>query len=353
MDEHGAIQIPVETLETCLQARNDIVLEPFQPKVSVMMITYNHEKFIAQAIEGVLRQKTAFPIELVIGEDCSTDRTREIVLAFQNRHPDIIRALTPQTNLGMGRNCVETIKACRGEYIAICEGDDYWTDPEKLAKQAALLDAHPEHVLCFHRVTAFEDATSEEKYDYPPPDNRKPICTHEELITFNCIQTCSAMFRRGAVPDFGEEFLNLKMGDFPLFILLTRHGSAAYLDDNMARYRLHVHGAWSSASMGSRALEALRMRKYVQRFLSGAARQRNSDIIGKASFSWLGRFLKRGEISNATKVAWEAFWWGCRSGRIWQKLSAWPHSLRLYVPRVNGVSRNSSESDPRRRPGSL
>ena len=92
--------------------------------VSVCMITYNHEAYIAQAIEGVLMQQTDFPIELVIGEDCSTDRTRAICLEYQQRHPGIIRLALRERNIGMMPNFVQTLQACEGKYIALCEGDD-------------------------------------------------------------------------------------------------------------------------------------------------------------------------------------------------------------------------------------
>jgi glycosyltransferase involved in cell wall biosynthesis len=117
------------------------------PLVSVKMITYNHEPYIAQAIEGVLMQETNFPIELVIGEDCSTDRTREIVLDYQRKHPEMIRVITAQKNVGAHKNSLRTSKACRGKYIAFCEGDDYWTDPYKLQKQVDFLEANPDYGL--------------------------------------------------------------------------------------------------------------------------------------------------------------------------------------------------------------
>ena len=97
-------------------------------KVSVCMITYNHERFIAQAIESVLMQETDFRVELVIGEDCSTDGTRAIVREFGERFPERIRLLLPEHNLGMMPNFVATLSACRGQYVALLEGDDYWTD---------------------------------------------------------------------------------------------------------------------------------------------------------------------------------------------------------------------------------
>ena len=123
---------------------------PVEPLVSVYMITYNHEKFIAQALDGILMQEVDFPYEIVIGEDKSTDRTRAVVCEYQRRHPDKIRLHLSRENLfrqklaGLG-----PLAACRGKYIAMCEGDDYWTDPQKLQKQVAVLEAEPEVSFVF------------------------------------------------------------------------------------------------------------------------------------------------------------------------------------------------------------
>lgn len=120
-----------------------------EPLVSVHMITYNHAPYIAQAIEGVLMQKTNFPFELVIGEDCSTDRTREIVLQYAQKYPKIIRVITSPNNVGMKKNSYRTIQACSGKYIAFCEGDDFWKNTEKLQMQVDLMDIRPECGLVF------------------------------------------------------------------------------------------------------------------------------------------------------------------------------------------------------------
>ena len=111
-----------------------------QPKVSVLMITYNHEPFIAEAIESVLMQQTAFDFELVIGEDCSTDNTRDVVNAYATKLPETIKPLLHARNLGMLRNFATVYHACQGQYIAILEGDDYWTDSCKLQKQVMHMD---------------------------------------------------------------------------------------------------------------------------------------------------------------------------------------------------------------------
>lgn len=120
---------------------DDSVLPAF-PLASVAMITYNHAPYIGKAIEGVLMQKTSFPIELVIGEDCSTDGTCDIVLDYHRRYPSYIRVICSRNNVGMKKNCCRTINAARGKYLAFCEGDDYWKDPFKLQKQVDYLEKH-------------------------------------------------------------------------------------------------------------------------------------------------------------------------------------------------------------------
>ena len=129
------------------------------PLVSVHMITFNHEPYIARAIEGVLMQERDFPIELVIGEDCSTDGTREIVLEYQKKHAETIRVITSEHNVGAVANELRTDRACRGKYVAFCEGDDYWHHPLKLQKQVDCLQSHPEVGLVFSRCDEYQVET--------------------------------------------------------------------------------------------------------------------------------------------------------------------------------------------------
>lgn len=132
----------------CMEISDPAVLAKI-PLVSVKMITYNHAPHITKAIEGVLQQETSFQIELIIGEDCSTDGTREIVLNFQRKYPDVIRVITSEKNVGGRKNSERIDKICRGKYIAFCEGDDYWHDPNKLKKQVDYLESHPECGLVY------------------------------------------------------------------------------------------------------------------------------------------------------------------------------------------------------------
>lgn len=212
--------------------------------VSVCMITYNHERFIAQAIESALMQETDFSVELVIGEDCSTDGTRAIVMEYAQRYPDRIRPLLRERNLGMITNFVATLQACRGKYIALLEGDDYWTDPHKLQKQVEFLEAHPECSICFHNAMVEYEDSSRPARTYCPP-NQKTVSTLEDILERNLIPTCSVMYHWGLVRELPEWFFRLRMGDWPLHVLHAQHGKIGYVDRVMGVYRIHLGSIYS------------------------------------------------------------------------------------------------------------
>ena len=125
---------------------------PPSPTVSVLMLAYNHEAYVRQAIESILEQEVDFPFEIVIGEDCSTDRTREILLQYQSQRPELFRIVTAGVNVGMNENFKRTSEACRGKYVAICEADDYWVDAKKLSLQLAIAESRPEVSFVVHNA---------------------------------------------------------------------------------------------------------------------------------------------------------------------------------------------------------
>jgi len=212
------------------------------------MITYNHEKFIAQAIESVMMQEAGFGYELVIGEDCSTDRTREICIDYQRRFPNRIRLLLPEKNLGMMHNFVQTLNVCTGQYVALLEGDDYWTTPHKLQKQADFLDAHSDYALCFARTVTLDEGRGHEPYYLPPPHRQKDTYTVEDLLQGNMIGTCAVMLRNGLVDSFPDWYFQSRVGDWPLYIMAAQHGKVGYIHELMATYRIHAKGVHSSQS---------------------------------------------------------------------------------------------------------
>ena len=150
-------------------------------KVSVCMVTYNHEKYIAQAIESVLMQKTNFDYELVIGEDCSTDKTKKIIIKYQKRYPKIIRIILNKKNLGAGLNFVQILEACKGEYIALLDGDDYWTDPVKLQKQVDFLDNNPYYSISSHNVYVIQEGSKDKPVEWLGKKHRE-TSTLEDIL---------------------------------------------------------------------------------------------------------------------------------------------------------------------------
>jgi glycosyltransferase involved in cell wall biosynthesis len=229
--------------------KNDIL-------VSVCMITYNHEKFISEAIEGVLMQKTNFLIELIIGEDCSTDNTCKICLEYKEKYPDIIQLQLPETNRGMMRNFIETMQAAQGKYIALCEGDDYWTDPNKLQRQVDFLEENEDFSLCFHEVKILKG--SEFVNDYitrKVPDSTDIY----ELAQGNYIHTPSVMFRKNEdVFKILAALGDLPAGDYVLHMLNAQYGKIKKLPEMMAVYRAGV-GIWSSKDSQYRISNSLNM----------------------------------------------------------------------------------------------
>jgi glycosyltransferase involved in cell wall biosynthesis len=246
------------------------------PKVSVGIVAYNHERFIAQAIEGVLTQEVDFEVALVIGEDCSTDGTRRIVQEYARKYPNVIRALLPDKNLGARKNFISVIEACAGDFIAYLEGDDIWINIQKLEKQVNFLDANPECSSCFHNVIMFSDDQSNSIPDLSlnKKGNRlmcrprtKPRYSQKDLFKGNVIPTCSVMFRRGAVGKLPPLFEKLSIGDLPLHIICTEHGMAGYLQDVMAAYRLHPGSSWSSQLFLDKIPYEIEMFEELERYL--------------------------------------------------------------------------------------
>jgi glycosyltransferase involved in cell wall biosynthesis len=210
------------------------------------MITYNHESFIAQALDSALAQKTDFPFEIVVGEDHSTDRTAAIVEEYQLRFPGQVRLLNRPKNIGMLRNFVDTYQACRGKYIALLEGDDYWTDTTKLQQQVDFLDANPDFAICFHDVLVVGRHGRDEPWRACSLFNEKESGL-KDLIHGDYIPTCSAIVRNHLLQEFPGWFMTLQLGDWSFLLLIAQHGKIRYLDRVMAHYRMG-DGVWSGDS---------------------------------------------------------------------------------------------------------
>ena len=218
------------------------------PLVSVNIVTFNQESFIAQAIEGVLVQQTDFPFEIVIGEDCSSDSTRNIVFDYQEKHPDIIKVITSDRNVGAVDNWCRVNKSCRGKYVAICEGDDYWTDSRKLQEQVDFLEANVDCSAVFHAAEfSFED--NPQKNFIKRPGKKIPnqrYLTKDVILNIARNYTTSSLLCRSAhVKDLPEFFSRAPVGDVPLMLILAVEGDIGYIDEPMCVYRVATGNSWT------------------------------------------------------------------------------------------------------------
>ncbi|GHT33458.1 hypothetical protein AGMMS49574_19170 [Bacteroidia bacterium] len=210
--------------------------------VSICMITYNHEKYIIQAIEGVLMQKTNFPIELIIGEDYSTDNTRKICLEYKEKYPNIIKLLLPDKNLGANQNSRNTLEACRGKYIAMCEGDDYWTDSHKLQKQVDFLEMYDDFSMCFHNAIRnnLYDGT---RQNFNNPLNKNIFNIKDVILKPWFTPTASIVYRND------KDFVDIEWyginGDMKILFLNSLKGKLYYFDEIMSMYNYGTPGSIS------------------------------------------------------------------------------------------------------------
>jgi glycosyltransferase involved in cell wall biosynthesis len=240
-------------------------------KVSVAMITYNHERFLAQALESVLAQQVNFDYEIVAGEDCSTDRTREILMDFHRRYPDRIVPQLREKNVGAMRNFEATLAACRGEYVALLDGDDYWLAVDKLQKQVDLLDAHPDYALCCHRAQILDETGT---WQIPVlPSMEAGLYGIEDLLRQNFTMTGTVVYRRDLPGPLPEWFHTMALGDWPLFALVARHGKVALMDEAMSMYRVHSGGIWNSQPALHQQRETIRMLKALNKELGSKYRR--------------------------------------------------------------------------------
>ncbi len=209
-------------------------------KLAVMLKAFDHEPFIAQALDSALAQRTTFPFEIVVGEDRSSDRTRAIAARYARAEPRRVRLLDRPTRVGMVRNTMDLYAASDAEYLAWLDGDDYWTSPDKLQKQVEWLDRHPAHTLCFHEAEQIDEAGRTTGWSLAVPG--KEDYGIEDLLVRPPGFTSTCVYRR-VLRTFPDWFAGLPFCDWPLQVLHAAEGRAGWLPDVMAVYRVRDSAA--------------------------------------------------------------------------------------------------------------
>ncbi len=239
-------------------------------KVSVVVITYNHERYIRQALDSVLAQQTCFDFEVLITEDCSTDATREIVQEYALAYPKKIRLLLSESNVHSPWVVQRAIEAARGEYVATLDGDDYWPSPHKLQKQAEFMDAHPRCVMSWHQVEYFDE--SGRARPQQPSVLERTLWTQRDILLGCPVESGAVLLRRNAALPLPDWYRGAPVGDFPLWVHLLQFGSAGYLPEIMGVYRIHSGGMVSGRDeLGQHQITA-RAYSYVYRNSGPAVR---------------------------------------------------------------------------------
>lgn len=225
-------------------------------EVSVFIIVYNHSKYLRQCLDSVLMQKTTFDFEVLIYDDASVDGSQDIIKEYESRYPDIINTFCQKENQ-YSKGCLKmanqkVINKAKGKYMALCEGDDYWTDPCKLQRQYDFMESHPEYSVCMHRAKIIDEGGEPLGLYLGPKGVDKDILFEEDVLRF--FATASKFFRTHLMCNPPDFYYFGDAGDYPQFIILLANGKGYYMKEEMCVYRRNVPGS-SSTVLHNQSLE--------------------------------------------------------------------------------------------------
>ncbi len=269
---------------------------PEKPMVSVCCTTFQHGKFITEAIEGFLMQETNFPVEIIIRDDASKDGTSEIVAEYAAKFPNVIRPILEKENTWSKgvRPMATCMSYAQGKYIALCEGDDYWTDPLKLQKQVDFLESENNvgYVAVFHKVKVVR--VESEVMCYQPEIDTNTVYRFDDLVRGWFIPTASLVFRNVIKHNIFLKFVDVISGDRLLTALLADKGNFYYMNEVMGAYRKHPGGI---SSYGDR-LMIFKSNVSLFEQLSKDLSIERKKILKKQSFYWKVKVIEEYKSNN-------------------------------------------------------
>lgn len=271
-----------------------------KPIVSICMSTYRHERYIQQAIEGVMMQQTTFAVQLVIGEDHSGDLTRLVCEEMAEKYSHKIKLLPSDRNYGQNHNLSRTIGACTGKYIALCEGDDYWIDPAKLQQQVEFLENNPNCVMCFHPInTVDQDGVLIEEQ---PADGKTVFYKGNDFFHI-FVPTLSLVFRN-CLQFFPNEFYKVKSTDAFIVGMLSGFGDGARLGFVGGCYRKHEGGLYNSLTALDKYKQAIYTRKLMKRspYFKKEQKKEIRRELRRREILYIKIFLKRKQIMSCFRL---------------------------------------------------
>ncbi len=273
------------------------------PMVSVFVLAYNHGKYIAQTLDGILMQNVTFDYDIVVGEDCSTDNTRSILLSYAEKHPQRFKLILHEKNVGGLQNVISTLGACRGKYVAFCEGDDYWTDPNKLQKQVDFLEANPAFSFAFHDCLILRQESGKTHRRIGERSIDTVVDLKSALIENN-MPTASMVCRNILdVNELPQWFLHTSKGDYGFVVLLAERGLGKYFPEAMSVYRIHGGGVWSSKSTDYTYAEAVKFFSFLLEYFEDPELKKVIEAkLNLLRFNYSLERLGRGDMMGSLKA---------------------------------------------------
>lgn len=294
---------PVPDSKTMLEESAEI--QSNEPLVSVITVSYAHEKFITQTLEGIVSQKTNFKFELIIGDDHSPDKTASIIRKYADRYPEIIRPVLREKNIGAIPNFLDLISRSKGKYIAICDGDDYWIDSLKLQKQVNFLESHPEYSVSCHSIRQFfEDGSQPDQILNPlelsgQEARQRGYLTIHDLIKLNTVSSLSVMYRWQIPRSLPDWMKNYKVGDYPILLFHADKGYVGVLSEVMGVYRKHSGGSWwNHNTTQEQVLAHLSLLNEINKQLGGRYQKEFNPIFTYITTVDLPKFAKQAQQNN-------------------------------------------------------
>jgi glycosyltransferase involved in cell wall biosynthesis len=279
-----------------------------RPAVSVLMLVYEHAEFVAQAIEGVLTQRCDFEFEIIVINDGSTDESAAVCQQYAAQHPEIITFIDSPKNQGMHAGFQQIWDTSRAPLVAFCEGDDYWSDPLKLQKQAALMTQNPHWALCGAnaQVVCLDEDNCWSVCDILGPHRKQSEYTFEQLIDGYHFHFSTVMLKKSVV-NFPSWFQTVYCVDRPLYLLAAEHGNAGYLDEVVSSYRLHPGGNWSSISNELKAERSVDLFHKMAGHFAPQYRHLFEITLFYALQSYVADALAKQNFTAARGIFWHAF----------------------------------------------
>ena len=267
-------------------------------------MTYNHSPYIEEALKGIDIQETDFDFEVVVGDDFSIDDTLSIIKCFSFSNPKLnLKVLDRrkgdsyhQKRQKKGRlyNFVDTVIHCEGKYIALLDGDDYWTDPLKLQKQMDFLENNPDYNICFHRANMLKNGCQLELHPIPAISCNRDYLYKDLLEHYNFILTASVVFKKPENFIIPKWFTKLPFGDFGLYLLVSDNKKIKCLDDKMSVYRIHDRGVWSGLNQRAGKISYLQFYKNIYNALDSAEKK-----VVRRKAEKLTREIAKSEFNNS------------------------------------------------------